>query len=78
MRVRAPEPAAGSAAEGRVLKLEVITARFGSGRSGSGQGERQEARAQQHDARCGKRQESAGNCILVVHDTPASRDAGPN
>src|SRR5262245_7888539 len=78
MRGRGPVPAVGSAAEGRVLKPEVIAARFGSGRSGSGQGEGQEARAQQHDARCGQRQESAGNCILVAHETPAPRDAGSN
>ena len=71
-------PAIGSAVEGRVVKPDVMAARFGSGRSGSGQSECQEARAQQHNARCGEGQESAGNCILVAHDTPATRDAGPN
>jgi hypothetical protein len=38
-----------------------------AGRLGSGKGESQQARAQQHDARRGQRQESAGNCILVLH-----------
>ena len=47
----------------------------------SGEGESQEARAQQHKARRSQRQEPAGNCILVAHITPATLatlDAGPN
>jgi hypothetical protein len=44
----------------------------------SGQGECQEARTQQHEARRGQRQKSAGNDIVVLHVTPATLDAGPN
>lgn len=44
----------------------------------SGQGKGQETGAQQHEACRGEREESAGNCILVAHETPATSDAGPN
>src|SRR4051812_10265851 len=38
----------------------------------SGQGECQKARAKEHKARRGQRQESAGNDIMVAHVTPAT------
>ena len=46
--------------------------RSGRGRNASGESEGQEAGAQQHEACRGQRQESAGNCILVAHDSPAT------
>ena len=60
------------------VKPEVMAARSGSGRSASGEREREQARAQQHEA--GRRQceESVGHEVMITHDTPATLDAGPN
>lgn len=44
----------------------------------SGKGEGQKAGAQQHEARRGEGQKSAGNDIVVAHGSPATLDAGPN
>jgi hypothetical protein len=38
----------------------------------------QQARAQQHQAGRGQCEKSAGDQIVVTHDTPATSDAGPN
>jgi hypothetical protein len=40
--------------------------------------EREQARAKQHEACCGYCEESFGYEIVVTHDAPADRDAGPN
>jgi hypothetical protein len=40
--------------------------------------EREQARAKQHQACCGYCEESFGYEIIVTHDAPADRDAGPN
>src|SRR5687767_5386190 len=40
--------------------------------------ERQQARAQQHQAGRGQCEESVGDQIVVAHDTPATLDARPN
>jgi hypothetical protein len=42
------------------------------------EGESQQARAQQHKAGCGQREESVGDQIVIAHDTPATLDARPN
>ena len=44
----------------------------------SGEGERQKAGAQQHQAGCGEGQETVGDQIVIAHDTPATLDARPN
>jgi hypothetical protein len=40
--------------------------------------ERDQTRAKQHEACCGHCEESFGYEIIVTHDAPADRDAGPN
>jgi hypothetical protein len=45
---------------------------------GLAESEREQARAKQHEAGCGYREESFGDKIVVTHDAPADRDAGPN
>jgi hypothetical protein len=45
---------------------------------GLAESEREQARAKQHQAGCGHCEESFGYEILVTHDAPADRDAGPN
>jgi hypothetical protein len=42
------------------------------------QGEREQARAKQHKAGCGYREESFSYEIFITHDAPADRDTGPN
>jgi hypothetical protein len=51
---------------------------FGSGAPGLAESEREQARAKQHEAGCGYREESFGYEIVVTHDAPADRDVGPN
>jgi hypothetical protein len=46
--------------------------------AGLAESEREQARAKQHEACCGYREESFGYQIIVTHDAPADRDAGPN
>jgi hypothetical protein len=46
--------------------------------AGLAQGEREQARAKQHETGCGYCEESFGYEIIVTHDAPADRDAGPN
>jgi hypothetical protein len=38
----------------------------------------EQARAKQHKAGCGYREEAFGYEIIVTHDAPADRNAGPN
>jgi hypothetical protein len=45
---------------------------------GLAESEREQARAKQHQASCGYCEESFGYQIIVTHDAPADRDAGPN
>jgi hypothetical protein len=45
---------------------------------GLGESEREQARAKQHETGCGYCEESFGYQIIVTHDAPADRDAGPN
>jgi hypothetical protein len=45
---------------------------------GLAESEREQARAKQHEAGCGYCEESFGYEIIVTHDAPADRDAGPN
>jgi len=45
---------------------------------GLAEGECEQARAKQHEACCGYCEESFGYEIIVTHDAPADRDAGPN
>jgi hypothetical protein len=45
---------------------------------GLAESEREQARAKQHQACCGYCEESFGYEIIVTHDAPADRDAGPN
>ncbi|MHB8268493.1 MAG: hypothetical protein ACYDD8_08490 [Bradyrhizobium sp.] len=52
--------------------------RFRSGAPGSAEREREQARAKQHQAGCGYREELFGYEIVVTHDAPADRDVGPN
>jgi hypothetical protein len=40
--------------------------------------EGEQARAKQHETGCGYREEAFGDEIIVTHDAPADRDAGPN
>jgi hypothetical protein len=40
--------------------------------------EREQAGAKQHETGCGYREELFGYEIVVTHDAPADRDAGPN
>jgi hypothetical protein len=40
--------------------------------------DREQARAKQHEAGCGYCKEAFGDKIIVTHDAPADRDAGPN
>jgi hypothetical protein len=47
-------------------------------RAGLAERESQQARAQQHKAGCGQREESVGNKVVITHDTPATLDAHPN
>jgi hypothetical protein len=51
---------------------------FRSGAPELAESEREQARAKQHQAGCGYREESFGYEIFVTHDAPADRDAGPN
>ncbi len=44
----------------------------------SGEGEREQARAQQHETGCSQREESVGDKIVIAHDTPATSDARPS
>ena len=37
-----------------------------------------QARAKQHEAGCGYREEAFCDEVIVTHDAPAERDAGPN
>jgi hypothetical protein len=46
--------------------------------AGLAEREREQARAKQHEACCGYCEESFGYEIIVTHDAPADRDAGPN
>jgi hypothetical protein len=45
---------------------------------GLAESEREQARAKQHQSGCGYCEESFGHEIVVTHDAPADRDAGPN
>jgi hypothetical protein len=47
-------------------------------RPGLAESEREQARAQQHEAGCGYCEESFGDKVVVTHDAPADRHAGPN
>jgi hypothetical protein len=38
----------------------------------------EQARAKQHQTGCGYREEAFGDEVIVTHDAPAERDAGPN
>ena len=40
--------------------------------------ESEQARAQQHEAGRGQREESVGDQIVIAHDTPATSDALPS
>jgi hypothetical protein len=40
--------------------------------------EREQARTKQHQPCCGYCEESFGYQIIITHDAPADRDAGPN
>jgi hypothetical protein len=51
---------------------------FGFGTPGLAKRDSEQARAKQHKAGCGYREESFGYEIFVTHDAPAERDAGPN
>jgi hypothetical protein len=52
--------------------------RFIDGAAGkSGEGDREQARAQQHKSGCGYRQKSIGDEVVVTHDAPATFDDGP-
>jgi hypothetical protein len=46
--------------------------------AGLAESEREQARAKQHEACCGYCEESFGYEIIITHDAPADRDAGPN
>jgi hypothetical protein len=46
--------------------------------AGLGESEGEQARAKQHQTGCGYCEESFGYEIIVTHDAPADRDAGPN
>jgi hypothetical protein len=52
--------------------------RFKFGVPGLAKRHSEQARAKQHKAGCGYREESFGYEIIVTHDAPADRDAGPN
>jgi hypothetical protein len=58
----------------RLRRTRTIACRCSSLR----EGESQQARAQQHKAGCGQREESVGDQIVIAHDTPATLDARPN
>jgi hypothetical protein len=45
---------------------------------GLAESDSEQARAKQHKAGCGYREESFGYEIFVTHDAPADSDAGPN
>src|SRR3954451_4298774 len=47
-------------------------------RAGLAESEGEQARAKQHQACCGYREESFGYEIIVTHDAPVDRNAGPN
>jgi hypothetical protein len=49
---------------------------FGSS-SESAEGDREQGRAEQHNAGGRQREKSFGHEIMVTHDTPAILDAGP-
>jgi hypothetical protein len=75
---------------GNFLKMSVADSRFPSprrrGRRSRGElaeRDREQARAQQHEAGCGQREEAVryaivGHEIMGSHHTPATLDAGPN
>jgi hypothetical protein len=46
--------------------------------AGLAEREGEQARAKQHETCCGYCEESFGDKIVVTHDAPADRDAGPN
>jgi hypothetical protein len=46
--------------------------------AGSAEGDRYQARAQQHEAGRGEREESVGHEVMFTHDAPSIRNAGPN
>jgi hypothetical protein len=58
----------------------AVLGRATSGQDGRGLAESdgEQARAKQHEAGCGYREEALGHEIVVKHDAPAERDAGPN
>jgi hypothetical protein len=56
----------------------VLGGAFPARSAGLAESEREQARAKQHEAGCGYREESLGYEIFVTHDAPADRDAGPN
>jgi hypothetical protein len=51
---------------------------FRSGRPGLAESEREQARAKQHETGCGYCEKSFGDKVVVTHDAPADRHAGPN
>jgi hypothetical protein len=48
------------------------------GVAGLAERDREQARAKQHKAGCGYREEAFGDKIIVTHDAPADCNAGPN
>jgi hypothetical protein len=54
----------------------VAAIEFGSS-SGLAEGDREQGRAEQHNAGGRQREKSFGHEIMVTHDTPAILDAGP-
>jgi hypothetical protein len=45
---------------------------------GLAESEGEQARTKQHETGCGYREEAFGDEVIVKHDAPADRDAGPN
>jgi hypothetical protein len=60
------------------VRAQCSAGPFRSGGPGSAECEREQARAKQHQAGCGYREELFGYEIVVTHDAPADRDVGPN